>query len=108
MELTCSSCKSRISPDYFFCAHCGKKLRQSPISLSFGKQIGVYALSVFCPPFGLFPAFRYLQQPTMKATVIGCIAMVLTSLSLIISTYFALSALAMFLPFLTSSSVFMQ
>lgn len=49
------------------------------------KQIGIYALSFFLPPLGLWPAFKYLRQEDTKAKTIGAIAIILTVISIALS-----------------------
>src|SRR5438552_17873142 len=85
---TCPSCKTLTYAVYFFCPTCGKQLRAKPLSTSIGKQIGIYLLSFFVPPFGLWPAFKYLTQKEMKAKIVGLVAIILTILSLVITTYY--------------------
>lgn len=55
----------------------------SPISLS--RQVGVYALSFFLPPFGLVPGIKYMLGKQPNSARVGIIAITLTLLSVIIS-----------------------
>ena len=87
---TCPACKTLTYAVYYFCPNCGKQLRAKPLSTSISKQIGVYLLSVFVPPFGLWPAFKYLMQKDMKAKAVGLTAIILTVLSLVITTYYTI------------------
>ena len=72
-------------PIDIFCPACGKKLKRSDLSTGIQKQIGVYLLSFFLPPFGLFPAIKYLRQADSKSKKIGVIALVLTVISILIT-----------------------
>lgn len=90
-QKTCKFCGFPISDNFYFCPNCGKKLSEPPLSTGIGKQIGIYALSFFVPPFGLLPAFRYLRQKDSKSKTIGLIAVFLTLISIIITIQFALS-----------------
>src|SRR5690242_929995 len=85
-ELTaCPGCAQTIPADAYFCPNCGKELREKALTVSRGKQIGVYLVSFFLPPFGLYPAIKYIRQPDPQVKLIGWVALVLTILSFIIS-----------------------
>lgn len=90
-NLVCHSCQNIISPTYFFCPYCGKKLKSPPLSTSFVKQVGVYLFSIFIPPFGIFPGIRYLKQQDDKSKMIGVITLLLTSVSLFVNIYLILN-----------------
>jgi len=81
----CPKCKNNIGPTDFFCPVCGYKIVGGDASTSLFKQISVYLLSLFLPPFGLIPAIKYLKQGDDKSKKIGIVAIVLTVLSIIIS-----------------------
>ena len=83
----CAACQSPILDTFNFCPVCGKKIKEPPVSTSIGKQIGIYLLSIFLPPLGLFPGIKYLLQSNGKAQIIGAIALVLTFLSIAISVW---------------------
>ena len=55
------------------------------LSTSIGKQISIYAVSFFLPPFGLIPAYKYLKQAEFKYKKIGYIAVALTISSVVLS-----------------------
>lgn len=84
----CKSCQNPISPTYFFCPYCGRKLRQPPQSTSVGKQIGIYFLAVFFPFFSIIPGVRYINQPDNKSKAVGVVTLFLTGVSLLINIYF--------------------
>jgi hypothetical protein len=52
------------------------------MSISIGKQIGLYSLSLLLPPLGLWPGIKYLLQDNPKAKVVGAVAILLTVISL--------------------------
>ncbi len=81
----CPFCHAPISEDFFYCPHCGKNIK---VSLSISKQIGVYALSIFFPPFGLWPGVKYLFNKDQKVKIVGMIAIVLTIISTIFTIWF--------------------
>lgn len=88
---TCPKCQLPILSNFYFCPNCGKSLRPKPLSTSIGKQLGVYLLSLFIPPFGLVPAFKYLLQKETKAKVVGGVAIILTAVSIVITINLTLS-----------------
>ena len=93
IQATCPNCKNQVLPIDIFCPTCGKKLKNGESSLGIQKQIGLYLLSFFLPPFGLFPAIQYLRQADSKSKTIGAIALALTVISILITislTKFAL------------------
>lgn len=81
--IVCPSCQAVASTTANFCAQCGKKLKDTPLSTSVGKQIVIYLVSFFLAPFGLGYAFTYLKQPNTKARTIGIISLVLTVLAIV-------------------------
>lgn len=76
--IVCPSCQAVTSATANFCAQCGRKLKNAPLSTSAAKQIVIYLVSFFLAPFGLGYAFIYLKQPDAKARTIGIISLVLT------------------------------
>lgn len=82
---TCKGCQT-ISPNtYFFCPNCGKKLKDKSLSTSIGKQIVIYLISFFLPPFGLPQGIKYLRQNNWKGKTIGIVIILLTIISISIS-----------------------
>jgi len=88
-QLTCRFCHEAISDDDYFCPHCGKKLKDKPVSTSIGKQIVVYLISLLLPPFGLPWAIRYLRQQDQKSKTIGYVVIALTVISIIVNIWLA-------------------
>ncbi len=87
VNLKCPYCGAPIDASFYFCPNCGKKLRIKPEETSVIRQIGVYLLSFFLPPLGLWPAYRYLRQKDGKSKTIGWIAVILTIVSLILAVW---------------------
>lgn len=85
----CPQCGTGIPATAYFCPHCGRKIKDPPPSTSIWGQIKVYAFSILLPPFGLIPAIRYLRQPDGKSKVIGMVIIILTLISFIITTIYA-------------------
>ncbi len=82
----CPFCAKPLEPSDYFCPNCGKKIKEKTLSSSYWKQLSIYAISIFLPPFGLWPGFRYLRQDDKKLKTIGLIAILLTLISLVVST----------------------
>ncbi len=78
---TCPSCHSTVSTNSYFCANCGKSLRDKPPAVSLSKQIIVYFVSLFLPPFGFYYAWKYLKQSNDTSKKIGIVAVILTIIS---------------------------
>lgn len=85
----CPKCQTPNPAVNNYCPSCGQKIREKPLSATLLTQLGLYALSVFLPPLGLWPAFKYLRQEDPQLKRIGIIAVILTVLSVIASIYFA-------------------
>ena len=83
----CPKCKFQLSPANYFCPNCGQKIKEPPVSTTIGKQMGIYLLSFFLPPLGLWPGIKYFRQKGSKAQIIGVVAILLTLLSIIISVW---------------------
>ncbi|MDD5464685.1 MAG: zinc ribbon domain-containing protein [Candidatus Moranbacteria bacterium] len=83
----CPRCLTDNPADSNFCLKCGFQMKEIPPSSSVWKQISIYFISFFLPPFGLIPAFKYLRQSDTKLKNIGLIAIFLTFLSITISIY---------------------
>lgn len=87
----CPQCHLQVLQIFYFCPNCGKNLRPKPLSISLGKQIGIYLLSFFLPPLGLLPGFKYLFQEEAKAKLVGVIALILTIISIFVTVNLAMS-----------------
>lgn len=85
--LICPKCQLPILAEFYYCPNCGKQLHFKPISVSIAKQIGVYLLSFFLPPFGLYPGIKYIRQGDVKTKMVGWIAVILTIVSVVITIY---------------------
>lgn len=86
-QLYCKVCKAIILPAYNYCPSCGVKLKDTELTITLSKQIGVYLLSFFLPPLGLWPGFKYLRKGNEHAKHVGLIAIFLTILGIIISLW---------------------
>jgi hypothetical protein len=54
------------------------------------KQIWVYFVSLFLPPFGLWYAWKYLKEGDYESRKIGIIAIILTIISVIITIWLSI------------------
>lgn len=87
MQQTCKFCGFPVSENFYFCPNCGKKLKEPPLSISVGKQIGIYALSILLPPLGLGPGIKYILNNDSKAKMIGLVAIILTIISTVLTIW---------------------
>lgn len=87
---SCSRCHLPVLEDFYFCPHCGKKFRDPPVSTTVLKQIEIYVISILLPPLGLWPGIKYLKQENQKAKMIGSVAIILTIISIVITSWIAL------------------
>ena len=92
IELKCIICQSSLQSSWNFCPNCGKVLHDFPPSTSLSRQLVIYFISFFLPPFGLGYAFRYLKRKERKVKLVGFVVVILTIVSLIM-TMIALKAL---------------
>ncbi len=83
----CPSCGAKAPADAVFCPHCGKPLQEPQLSTSIGKQIIIYLVSFFLPPFGLAWTFKYLRQENKKAKIIGLVSLILTIAAVIVGIW---------------------
>lgn len=103
MPPVCPQCGNPVSPDSFFCPQCGKELRAAPLSVSLGAQVWIYALSIFLPPLGLWPGIKYVKRSSEKEKLVGWIAIVLTVISTVVTTWLTFAFLNVYLTTLTQS-----
>lgn len=89
----CPSCQFPVIETNYFCPNCGKKLKEPPVKTSIGSQIGIYAVSIFLPPFGLVPGFKYLFNQNQKVKMIGIVAIVLSIISIVITIWITVSTI---------------
>ncbi len=91
MDLTvCPFCHFPLNETFYFCPNCGKKLSEPPVSTA--KKAGVYLLSIFLPPLGLWPGIKYLFSKNEKTKRVGEIAIILTILSTIVTLWLSVAA----------------
>jgi len=88
-QTTCPFCHFPLAQTYYFCPNCGKKINEPPITTL--KQIGVYLLSIFLPPLGLWPGIKYLLSKDQKTKKVGAIAIVLTIISTIVTLWLSVA-----------------
>lgn len=88
-QATCRKCNLPVLANFYFCPNCGYALRPKPLSISAGKQIGIYLLSFLLPPLGVWPGIKYLMQKDPKAKIVGAVAILLTIISIVVTLYYA-------------------
>jgi len=86
----CQSCHTLTYAAYYYCPFCGKILKPKPLPTSNFRQIGIYSFCIFFPPLGLWPAWKYLHEKSGKARFIAVMAIILTVVSTIVTTYYTL------------------
>ncbi len=86
-ELNCLFCHFPLAENFYFCPNCGKKIKDTPVSITILKQLSIYAISLLLPPLGFWPGIKYLLQNDPQAKKIGLIAIVLTLISTIITIW---------------------
>ena len=86
--IKCKECGHEISDEALVCPNCGKPQRDKPPLVSLSRQVVVYFVSLFLPPFGLWYVWKYLKQKDGKFKKIGIVALILTIISIIITIWF--------------------
>lgn len=81
--IKCKECGHEISDEALACPNCGKPQKDKPPSVSLSRQMVVYFVSLFLPPFGLWYVWKYLKQKDNKSKKIGIAALILTIISII-------------------------
>jgi hypothetical protein len=89
MEPVCTQCHAVIRPTDFFCYNCGKNLKAKPFSTSLTTEILYYIGSLVLPPLGYWWGIKYLRQSGAAAKRIGTVAIILTTISLIVTSVWA-------------------
>lgn len=92
----CDTCHTKNPPAFYFCPNCGKLLRKKPLSTSIFKQLGIYLLSIFLPPLGLWPGIRYLRGKTTSEKLVGITAIALTLIVTIITVLYTMELVKSF------------
>jgi len=85
--IKCKECGHEISDEALVCPNCGKPQRDKAPAVSLSRQMTVYAVSLFLPPFGLWYAWKYLRQKDQKSKKIGYAAIILTIMSIIVTIW---------------------
>lgn len=91
----CAGCHFPTAETFYFCPNCGRKIHEPPVSTGVPKQLGIYLISVFLPPLGLWPGIRYVRQPNQNMRIIGTIAICLTVLSTIVTVWLTVGVMDM-------------
>src|SRR5688572_26935693 len=93
MTFNCPFCDVPIQAQDVFCPHCGKKLPDKNLPLSFGHKFKIYFLSTILAPLGMYWFFKYFrsEDPTKKklAYYVLFITIVMLLLSVALGAYAA-------------------
>ena len=92
----CPVCHVPVSDTFYFCPNCGKPLKPKAASSSFLTQFGIYALSIFLPPLGLWPGIKYLRQESGKTKAVGAVAIFLTIVFTFITIWLSMGLITKF------------
>jgi hypothetical protein len=87
MSTICASCGSVVPAFYTFCPNCGKSLKDQNLSTTVLKQISLYAVAIFLPPLGYWPAVKYFRNPDPKTQKLGMYLIIVTTISLIVTSW---------------------
>lgn len=85
-QFICPSCGSITAPDDVFCGHCGFQLNRQ-VKIGIGKQIWIYFVALFLPPFGLIWTWKYLRGTNPQAKRIGWMALILTIVGILLTIW---------------------
>ncbi|HSD98124.1 MAG TPA: zinc ribbon domain-containing protein [Patescibacteria group bacterium] len=85
-QFVCPVCGSITAPDDVFCSHCGTKLNRV-VAIGWVRQIWIYFVSFFLPPFGLIWTWKYLRSDKPPLKRIGWISLLLTVVSIILTAW---------------------
>jgi len=86
--IKCKECGREISDEALVCPNCGKPQKEKLPPVSLSRQMTVYFVSLFLPPFGLWYVWKYLKQKDGKSKKIGIAAAILTAISIIVAIWF--------------------
>lgn len=100
---TCPKCGGVVAIAANFCPACGNLLKPSALATSFSKQLIIYLVSFFLPPFGLGWAMKYLRSADPRARTIGIVSILLTVLSLLLTFWIASSLMNSYSQILNNS-----
>jgi hypothetical protein len=82
----CPICHTEVKESDYFCFNCGANLKPKPPSLDIQSQLTLYLKSVLIPPLGIYWALPYLKQSNPKSKAVGCVAIVITIVMLVLAT----------------------
>ena len=86
----CKYCSLPISREDFFCPHCGKKLKDKPVSLGILSLSWLFILSTLVPPFGIGLTIRYIRAEDERARIIGWVSLGITVFALVTTVWISI------------------
>jgi hypothetical protein len=89
MEPSCPQCHVVVRPTDFFCYNCGKNLKPKLLSTTLTTEIMYYVGSLLLPPLGYWWGIKYLKQTDAASKRIGILCMVITTISFILTSMWA-------------------
>ncbi len=88
VQTHCNRCHSEINSSFYFCPHCGHKIKEPPYHFTIIGTISILLISFLFPPFGLIPGIRYLKNKDKKAKLIGALAIIVTIIATVLFIIF--------------------
>lgn len=85
----CVYCHATISSLANYCPECGKMQGGTVYSNSIPKQVLIYFVSFFLPPFGLRYVWQYYRKGDSVSKRIAFVALILTIISIVLSFFIA-------------------
>ena len=95
-SLLCPVCHQPIQSEFYFCPNCGKSLKEKPLSTSISARIILYTLSIVTPmlcflTISSWRGWKYFKSSDPRAKQIGVIAIILITLSTIVTVWLVYS-----------------
>ena len=84
----CPQCGAILLPNTNFCPACGFRISAIPQTISIGRQVWIYFVSLCLPPLGFIWTFKYFRSESIQKKRIAYIALALTVISIIFSVWF--------------------
>ena len=88
--IECPECKNTIDDKVFYCPICGKKIKEKPVNLDFGRIAWLIFLSAVLPPLNISLTMRYIKSPDVKARQWGWISLGVMCLALGLVTWWGI------------------
>ena len=91
--VVCQYSSFPVTDENYFCPHCGKKLKDKPVSIGTWAIVWLFVLSVLLPPLGIGLTMRYIKADEESTRTIGWISLLVTVVSLMVAIWISKLAL---------------